>query len=147
MKVLVQRVLEAACLVDSKEVSSIEKGLLLFVGLEVNDTQEDLEWMAKKVSSLRIFEDESKKMNLDVHQVSGAILSISQFTLAGNVSKGNRPSFTNAMEPFQAQQYYLKFNQLLRQYNLEVKEGVFQADMKISLINDGPVTISIERGK
>lgn len=146
MKVIVQRVLEAACIVDSEIVSKIDKGYLLLVAIEANDSEAELQWMAKKISGLRIFEDENQKMNLNIHQVNGSILSISQFTLAGHVEKGNRPSFTKAMEPQQANAYYQKFNQMLREHDLQVEEGIFQSHMQISLINDGPVTILIERG-
>lgn len=145
MKVIVQRVSEAACIIDKEIVSSIKNGYVLLVGFEEGDQMDQLIWTAKKISGLRIFEDEHQKMNLDIHEVKGEILSISQFTLAGDVHKGYRPSFTKALEPNQAEAYYLKFNDLLRSHDLVVKEGLFQAHMNIQLVNDGPVTIIIER--
>ncbi len=145
MKVIVQRVMKAHCVVDQETVSAIGQGFVLLVGFEQGDQMEQLEWMAQKIAKLRIFEDHQEKMNLDLQQVQGEILSISQFTLAAEVTKGNRPSFVKAMEAQQAQSYFTIFNEKLRSQGLVVKEGVFQAHMEIHLVNDGPVTIIIER--
>lgn len=114
------------------------------MGFGLNDTRENAEKMAKKVSKLRVFEDDNGKMNLDIHQVGGSILSISQFTLLADPSSGNRPSFTGAMKGEESSKLYDYFNEELRKEGLVVKTGVFGADMKIDLINDGPVTIILE---
>lgn len=144
MKIVVQRVKSASVKVNSEIVSSIDHGLLLLVGFEKNDTMSDVLKLAKKVVSLRIFDDEDGKMNLSVQQVRGAILSVSQFTLAALTKKGNRPSFIEAMEPQLAQEYFETFNEEVKKLGIEVKSGVFQAHMDVSLVNDGPVTILLE---
>lgn len=144
MKIVVQRVKSASVKVNSEIVSSIDHGLLLLVGFEKNDTMSDVLKLAKKVVSLRIFDDEDGKMNLSVQQVRGAILSVSQFTLAALTKKGNRPSFIEAMEPQLAQKYFETFNEEVKKLGIEVKSGVFQAHMDVSLVNDGPVTILLE---
>lgn len=144
MKIVVQRVKSASVKVNSEIVSSIDHGLLLLVGFEKNDTMSDVLKLAKKVVSLRIFDDEDGKMNLSVQQVGGAILSVSQFTLAALTKKGNRPSFIEAMEPQLAQEYFKTFNEEVKKLGIEVKSGVFQAHMDVSLVNDGPVTILLE---
>ena len=144
MKIVVQRVKSASVKVNSEIVSSIDHGLLLLVGFEKNDTMSDVLKLAKKVVSLRIFDDEDGKMNLSVQQVGGAILSVSQFTLAALTKKGNRPSFIEAMEPQLAQKYFETFNEEVKKLGIEVKSGVFQAHMDVSLVNDGPVTRLLE---
>lgn len=144
MKIVVQRTKEARVLVDHKEVGSIQQGFLLLVAIEKDDTIGDRQYCAKKVSGLRIFEDEDGKLNLNIHQVGGEILSVSQFTLAGNVEKGNRPSFTNAQVPELAKKQFDEFNNLLRDLGCTVVEGVFQTEMDVELINNGPVTLIIE---
>lgn len=144
MKIVVQRVKSASVKVNSEIVSSIDHGLLLLVGFEKNDTMSDVLKLAKKVVSLRIFDDEDGKMNLSVQQVRGAILSVSQFTLAALTKKGNRPSFIEAMEPQLAVEYFETFNEEVKKLGIEVKSGVFQAHMDVSLVNDGPVTILLE---
>jgi D-tyrosyl-tRNA(Tyr) deacylase len=144
MKIVVQRTLEASVLVENKQISSIQKGFLLLVAIEKDDTISDREWCAKKVSGLRVFEDENNKLNLNIHQVKGKILSVSQFTLAGNVEKGNRPSFTKAQTQELAKQQFDEFNNMLRAHGCHVEEGQFQADMKVQLTNEGPVTLIIE---
>lgn len=144
MKIVVQRTKEARVLVDHKEVGSIQQGFLLLVAIEKDDTIGDRKYCAKKVSGLRIFEDEDGKLNLNIHQVGGEILSVSQFTLAGNVEKGNRPSFTNAQVPELAKKQFDEFNNLLRDLGCTVVEGVFQTEMDVELINNGPVTLIIE---
>ncbi len=146
MKVLVQRVKQAQCLVNSEIVGSIEQGLLLYVSFSASDTLEILPKMAKKVTHLRIFEDEAGKMNHDLIDFHYSILSISQFTLEASTKKGHRPSFTNAMNPTDANAYYDQFNQLLREYGVNVQTGAFQETMAIASVNDGPVTIMLEEG-
>ena len=141
MRVVVQRVLSASCTIDGKLYSEIEKGYLLLVGFTHTDSIKEVKYLAKKIANLRVFEDENGKMNLSLKTVNGKILSISQFTLYADTKDGNRPAFINAMKPQDASQLYDLFNQELRSYDIEVATGVFGADMKISLINDGPVTI------
>ena len=143
MKVVLQRVNHAKVTSD-KVNNQIKKGFLLLVGLEEGDQLEDVERIALKISKTRLFEDENGKLNLDIKQVSGSILSISQFTLAANTKKGNRPSFTNAMEPNLAKEYYEKFNEIIREQGISVLEGDFGNHMNIELDNDGPVTIIFE---
>lgn len=144
MKIVVQRVKRASVSVNNQQVSSIDLGLLLLVGFERSDTLRDVQTLAKKVVKLRIFEDEQGKMNLDVLQVAGEILSVSQFTLVASTKKGHRPSFTEAMDPLQAIEYYEAFNEEVKQWGVPVKTGVFQEEMEIELVNDGPVTIILE---
>ncbi|XMB72546.1 D-aminoacyl-tRNA deacylase [Mycoplasmatota bacterium WC30] len=146
MKVIVQRVKTASVTCNGKVFSKIDQGFLLFVGLKQGDTFEEVNYVARKVAKLRIFSDENDKMNLDINDVSGKILSISQFTLYGDTNKSNRPSFTTAMNYKEADLLYNKFNQILRNdYNIEVLTGVFGEHMDVALINDGPVTITIEK--
>lgn len=144
MRVVVQRVNHASCTVNNELISKIEKGYLLLVGFTHNDNLEIIKKMAKKIAKLRIFEDEAGKMNLDISQVNGEILSISQFTLYANTKDGNRPSFVESMHPEEANKLYKIFNDELRSYNLNVYEGIFGASMQIELLNDGPVTINLE---
>ncbi|MDD3191956.1 MAG: D-aminoacyl-tRNA deacylase [Bacilli bacterium] len=144
MRIIIQRVKNASCTVDQKQIGTIEKGLLLLVGFTHSDTEDVLNKAVKKVINLRIFEDEQHKMNKNVVQIDGAILSISQFTLYADVSEGNRPSFTQAMEANQAKKLYLQFNAMLRNNGLTVAEGQFGEHMELHFINDGPVTISLE---
>lgn len=146
MRVIVQRVTHASCTVDNKITGKIENGYMLLVGLKEGDTIKDLEKMVRKISNLRIFCDEAGKINLNIHQVNGSILSISQFTLYADL-KGNRPGFSEAMNPTLAKEYYLLFNEMLRKENLVVEEGIFGADMKIELLNDGPITIILDSEK
>ena len=143
MRVLVQRVLNAKCTVDGNVTGEVEKGYLLFVGYTHTDTKETNLKAIKKVLNLRIFEDECGKMNLNINQVNGKILSISQFTLYANSKDGNRPSFTDCLKPDMANELYLHFNEELKKH-ISVESGIFQADMKISLVNDGPCTILLE---
>ncbi len=145
MKALLQRVKHASVTVDNKLVSRIEKGLLVFLGVEKNDTEEQAVYLARKTANLRIFEDENGKMNLSVLNTGGEILVVSQFTLAGDVSRGNRPGFETAAAPADANRLYLYFSDQLRTYGLTVKNGIFQADMQVELINDGPVTFMLEK--
>lgn len=144
MRVVVQRVSHASCTIDGSLSGKIDKGYLLLVGFGKDDDGSQISKMAEKISKLRIFEDEAGKMNLDIFAVGGKILSISQFTLYADASKGNRPSFTGALAPDIATIYYDRFNEELRSLGLDVETGVFGADMKIDLLNDGPVTILLE---
>ena len=142
MKAVIQRVLSADVRVDGKTVGKIEKGLLVLLGVMEGDTEKEAALMASKISKLRIFEDENEKMNLSVLDVGGSVLSVSQFTLCADVKKGNRPSFTPSAAPDTANELYEKFNgYLLTEGVRSVEKGIFAADMKVSLINDGPVTI------
>lgn len=141
MRVVVQRVLNASCTIDGNLYSEINKGYLLLVGFTHTDSIKEVKYLAKKIANLRVFEDENGKMNLSLKAVDGKILSISQFTLYADTKDGNRPAFINAMRPQEASNLYDLFNEELRSYDIEVFTGVFGADMKINLINDGPVTI------
>jgi len=144
MRILIQRVKQASVVVEEQEVSNIAQGLVLFVGIGKDDGIDDIEYLCKKVSTMRVFEDAQGKMNLDIHQVNGRILSVSQFTLYANTKKGNRPGFDESAKPDMAKEYWSKFNELLRGKGLEVAEGIFGAHMSVRLINDGPVTIWID---
>ena len=145
MKALLQRVKQAGVTVNNQKVAQIEHGLLIFLGVEKNDTQQQADYLAKKSAHLRIFEDENQKMNLSVLDVKVKIIVVSQFTLAGDTSRGNRPGFENAAAPDIAKDLYLYFSEQLKSYGIEVQNGIFQADMKVDLINDGPVTFMLEK--
>lgn len=145
MKTVVQRCSRAEVRIGGETVGKIGLGFVLLVGITHEDTEKDAEWMAKKVASLRVFEDDERKMNRAITEVNGAVLSISQFTLYGDARKGNRPSFVRAARPEVAEPLYNRFNTLLRtEYGLTVETGVFGADMQVDFINDGPVTILLE---
>ena len=143
MRVVVQRSKYSSVTVDGKIVGQIDNGLVLLVGITKEDTLEDLEYMAKKVLNLRIFDDNNGVMNKSILDNGGSILSISQFTLCANTKKGNRPSYIDAMEPVLAKKYYLMFNAMLRE-SVDVSEGIFKADMLVNINNDGPITIILE---
>lgn len=143
MKVVVQRSKKSSVSVDDKLVSSIDKGLVLLVGFTEGDTEEKLVNMARKIANLRIFDDEAGIMNKSILDVGGSILSISQFTLYGDATKGNRPSYIKAMKGDEAIVLYEKFNAELNKY-VETLPGVFGADMEVSITNSGPVTIILE---
>jgi len=145
MKVLVQKVLSASVSVAGKVVSNIDNGYLLFVGIEKGDNKQQADYLAKKVANLRIFTDENDKMNLSIKDTGGEILAVSQFTLAADVSRGNRPGFETAALPDDAQKLYEYFVEKLKTFDIEVKTGIFQADMKVALINDGPCTFLLQK--
>ncbi len=145
MKVLIQKVLSASVTVNNEQVSAIKDGFLLFIGIEKNDTAAQADYLAKKVANLRIFTDENDKMNLSVQDVKGEILAVSQFTLAADLTCGNRPGFDPAARPEDAEPLYEYFVEQLRSYNIPVSTGIFQADMKVALINDGPCTFLLQR--
>ncbi|HLW57994.1 MAG TPA: D-aminoacyl-tRNA deacylase [Bacteriovoracaceae bacterium] len=140
MKVLIQRVSSAKVTVENEIVGEIKQGLLLFVCFEKNDTDEALSKAVDKISKLRIFDDENGRLNFDIKKVQGQILSVSQFTLSWDGSGGHRPSFENSETPQTARLKYALFNKMLRDHGIEVQEGRFGADMKVALVNDGPVT-------
>lgn len=145
MKVVLQRVKSASVTIEDVVVGTINQGYLLLVGVGPDDTKEDVQYLARKISGMRIFSDENGKMNLSIHQVNGSILSISQFTLFADTKKGNRPSYTSAANPELAKSLYEELNTLLRdEYGIVVETGVFGADMQVSLVNDGPVTILLD---
>ncbi len=145
MKVLVQKVLTASVSVNNNIVSQINDGYLLFVGIEKNDTSSQADFLAKKIANLRIFTDENDKMNLSIKDVGGEILAVSQFTLAADLSRGNRPGFDSAAKPEDANELYEYFVEQLIKLDIIVKKGIFQADMKVSLINDGPCTFMLQK--
>jgi D-tyrosyl-tRNA(Tyr) deacylase len=146
MRVVVQRVAEAAVAVDGREVARIGRGFLVLAGFGRDDTADDLAWMARKVASLRVFEDESGRMSLGLDAVGGHVLVVSQFTLYGDVRRGARPGFELSAAPDAARAMYERFVDLLREtLPGRVQTGEFQAMMRVSLVNDGPVTILIER--
>jgi D-aminoacyl-tRNA deacylase len=136
--------------VDARVVGEIEQGFLVLLGVRRGDSRDDAAYLARKIAKLRVFSDEAGKMNLGLQEVGGAVLAISQFTLYADTRGGNRPSFTEAAAPDDGKRLYQQFCELLRDEQLEVQEGIFQADMKVELVNDGPVTIvmdSSERSK
>jgi len=145
MKALIQRVKNASVTINQELYSSINKGILVFLGVEKTDTKENADWLINKLLKLRIFEDENEKMNFSISDIGGEILVVSQFTLAGDCKKGTRPSFDNAKNPTEANELYEYFVQELKKSNLNIQTGVFQAMMDISLINDGPVTFMLEK--
>lgn len=144
VRVVIQRVSKASVTVDGEEKGEIGHGFVLLVGVGEEDTSEDVDYLTRKISNMRIFEDDDGKMNLSLKQVEGEILSISQFTLHASTKKGNRPSFMDAAKPDKADQLYEELNDKLRAEGLNVETGVFGADMDVSLVNDGPVTILVD---
>ena len=145
MKLVVQRVKNASVEVDKKIVGKIDKGYLVLLGVTHTDTKEIADYLVKKLCNLRIFEDENGKMNLNIKQVNGSMLIVSQFTLYGDCTDGNRPSFTNAAKPDFANELYEYFCDKCSENNIHIEKGIFGADMKVSLLNDGPVTIILEK--
>ncbi len=145
MRVVIQRVKNAGVEVDGKIISSIGAGLLVLVGIEETDVQEDIEWLSSKICNLRIFNDENEVMNLSIKEVNGEILLVSQFTLFASTKKGNRPSYIRSAKPDIAIPIYEKFiKQLEIDLVSKIKTGIFGANMKVQLLNDGPVTIQID---
>lgn len=147
MRAVVQRVSRAQVTVADELIGAVNKGLLVLVGVTEGDTEKDAQYLADKVTGLRIFEDENGKMNLSVKDVGGEILSVSQFTLYGDCRKGKRPSFDKAARPEAANLLYEKFNELCRQQGVQVETGVFRSHMQVELVNDGPVTILLDSSK
>ena len=145
MRVLIQRVSKASVTINGSVKSTIEKGLLIFIGIEDLDTEEDIKWLSNKIVQLRVFDDENKVPNISVKDIAGDLLVVSQFTLHANTKKGNRPSYIKASKPEMAIPLYEKFiHQLHIDLEKPVRTGEFGADMKVELINDGPVTIWID---
>lgn len=144
MKIVIQRVSEASVQVDGKIVGEIGKGLMLLTGIDENDEKADADWLVQKILNLRIFGDEDDKLNLSVKDISGEILCISQFTLIADYKKGNRPSFIKAAKPDKAVPLFDYFKKEIAKSGLKTESGIFGADMKVSLINDGPVTIVMD---
>lgn len=144
MKAVIQRVRQASVAIEGTVVGEIEQGLMILLGITHDDQQEDVDYLIRKITQLRVFEDEAGKMNRSLAAINGAILSVSQFTLYGDTKKGNRPSFIKAAPPALAIPLYEAFNQGLRESSVTVATGRFGADMQVSLINDGPVTIIID---
>lgn len=146
MKIVVQRCSRAEVRIDGETVGKIGQGIMLLVGITHNDTQKTADFMAKKIAGMRIFDDEDGKMNLSINDIGGSILSISQFTLYGDAHKGNRPSYVEAARPEVAEPLYDYLNQTLRdEYHLHVETGRFGANMQVDFVNDGPVTIVLEK--
>ena len=145
MKLVIQRVKSAKVEVEDRIVSEIDKGFLVFIGITHEDNKEIADYLVKKMCNLRIFEDENNKMNKNIKEVEGELLIVSQFTLYANCKKGNRPSFTETMEPNKANELYEYFCEKTKKENIKVKKGIFGADMQISLKNNGPVTIILEK--
>jgi D-aminoacyl-tRNA deacylase len=145
LKTVIQRVSSASVTIDSKIVAQIQKGLLVLVGIEDADTQEDINWLCQKITNLRIFGDENDVMNLSVKDIDGEIIVVSQFTLHASTKKGNRPSYIKSSKPDVAIPVYENFvKQLEKELGKKVQTGIFGADMKVLLLNDGPVTIQID---
>ena len=143
MKVVVQRVINSSVSVKGSIVGKIDKGLMVLVGFTHDDDIEDIKYIVKKIVNLRIFDDENGVMNKSILDINGSVLSISQFTLYANTSKGNRPSYSGAMKSDEATKLYEKFNELLSEH-VRVEKGIFGSEMMVSLINDGPITIIID---
>lgn len=148
MRVVIQRVKKAQVSVDNKVVGKIETGYVILLGINVSDDESDVRYLARKIANLRIFPDQAGKLNLSIKDVNGSILSISQFTLYGDTSDGNRPSFTQAAKLDIAIPLYEMFNDILeKEYQIKTDKGIFGADMDVELINDGPCTIIIDSRK
>lgn len=144
MRVILQRSKRASVAVEGKITGSIQSGYVLLVGITHEDTKKDADYCARKIAQMRLFEDEDGKMNRSIHEAGGDILSISQFTLYGDIRKGRRPSFIEAARPDHAEPLWNYFNEVLRNEGLKVEEGIFGAMMDVELVNDGPVTMIVE---
>ncbi|MBE6045244.1 MAG: D-tyrosyl-tRNA(Tyr) deacylase [Clostridiales bacterium] len=147
MRAVVQRVTNSSVTVDEQITGKIGKGLMVLIGVEDGDTEKDAEYIAKKVTALRVFDDAEGVMNLSVQDIGGEILAVSQFTLLGDVRKGNRPSYFTAARPEEADRLYRKVIDLIKEKGIHVEEGIFQAEMLVQIDNDGPVTILLESHK
>ena len=147
MRAVVQRVRKSSVTVDGEVTGQIDGGLMVLIGVEKGDSEKDASYIADKVTGLRIFEDENGKMNLSVSDTGGRILAVSQFTLLGDVRKGKRPSFTDAAAPDDARTLYMRVIELIREKDIHVEEGIFQADMMVEIYNDGPVTILLDSSR
>ena len=147
MRAVVQRVTKSSVTVDEQITGQIGKGLMVLIGVEEGDTEKDAEYIAKKVTALRVFDDAEGVMNLSVQDIGGEILTVSQFTLLGDVRKGNRPSYFTAAKPEEADRLYRKVINLIKEKGIHVEEGIFQAEMLVKIDNDGPVTILLESHK
>lgn len=145
MRLIIQRVKRASVTVDENVVGKIEKGFLVLIGIKQGDTKEQADYLVRKLCNLRVFTDENDKMNLSLKDVNGKLLIVSQFTLYANCNDGNRPSFTDAAKPDEAIPLYEYFCNECEKNNIEVQKGIFGADMKVDLLNDGPVTIIMEK--
>lgn len=145
MIAVIQRVTSANVVVDGQTVGEIGRGILVLLGVEKGDDEARADWLAEKIVNLRIFEDEAGKMNRSLADVGGSLLVVSQFTLAGNCDKGRRPSFDSAAPPEEGKRLYEYFVDVVKRFGLPVATGIFQADMQVSLVNDGPVTFILER--
>lgn len=145
MKLVVQRVKSAKVEVEGKTVGSINQGFLVLLGVTHTDTKAEADYLVKKLCNLRVFEDDNGKMNLGLKDIGGELLIVSQFTLYADCSQGNRPSFINAAKPDVANELYEYFCEKCKEQNIKVEKGIFGADMKVSLLNDGPVTIILEK--
>jgi D-aminoacyl-tRNA deacylase len=145
MKAVIQRVTSASVVVDGRTAAEIGQGILVLLGVEKGDAGAQADWLAEKIAGLRIFNDEAGKMNRSIVECGGSLLVVSQFTLAGNCAKGKRPSFDTAAPPEEGKRLYEYFVQAARRTGLPVETGIFQADMQVSLVNDGPVTFILER--
>ena len=145
MRLLIQRVSKASVRVEGECVGKINKGFLVFLGITHGDTKDNVDYLVNKLYNLRVFEDENEKMNLSIKDINGEILIVSQFTLYADTSHGNRPSFINAAKPDEANELYEYFIEKAKQKGLKIEAGIFGADMKVELLNDGPVTILLEK--
>ncbi|PIR95101.1 D-tyrosyl-tRNA(Tyr) deacylase [Candidatus Falkowbacteria bacterium CG10_big_fil_rev_8_21_14_0_10_37_6] len=147
MRVVIQRVKKASVTINKKVVGQINDGLLVLFAVQVDDLLKDVDWLVKKIARLRIFTDSDGKLNKSITDINGSVLVVSQFTLYGDCSKGNRPSFTKSAPPEKAKEYYEKFVEQLRSLNIKTETGRFREHMKVELINDGPTTIILDSSK
>jgi len=145
MKAVIQRVTSASVIVEEETVGAIDHGILVLLGVEKGDSESQADWLAEKICGLRLFYDDKGKMNRSVQEVGGSLLVVSQFTLAGNCSKGKRPSFDTAAPADEGKRLYEYFVEAVKKLGLPVSTGIFQADMQVSLVNDGPVTFILEK--